>query len=195
MKRSLEEDRTEVSTTSEAAAIDTGAAPNEERVLPDAVRHAIDATEAASPARPAAPEGAFGNLGLAQVIDVRGEEIDVRMGSRTIVASKSATLHEAVLRTAMETGEPVLVERGEGGTVIVVGALRTKPTPGVDKTRDIRIEADRIEIHAKHELSLATSGLARIALRATGEIETYADRIVSRAEELHKIVGRMLRLN
>jgi hypothetical protein len=34
-----------------------------------------------------------------------------------------------------------------------------------------------------------------MAVRAVGEIETYAERIVSRAEGVHKIIGRMLRLN
>jgi len=172
-----------------------------EHAVPEGVRSILEASEGAPLASTAdapvgpAPAAAFGNLAMAQIIDVRGDAIDVRLGGRTVEAKRATILDEAVLATAMETGEPVLVERAPDGSVTVVGALRTRATPGVDKMKDITIEADRIALVGKKEVTLATSGVARIALRAAGEIETYADRIVSRAEELHKIVGRMLRLN
>lgn len=36
---------------------------------------------------------------------------------------------------------------------------------------------------------------AGLVVRALGEVETYADKIISRDEGVHKIVGRILRLN
>ena len=47
---------------------------------------------------------------------------------------------------------------------------------------------------AGQELSLSAQ-TAALVLRAAGEVETFAERIISRAEGVHKIIGRMLRLN
>ncbi len=151
--------------------------------------------EGSAPTAPVAPGSAFGNLGIAQVIDVRGGEVDIQIGGRIVTAHAAPLLHAAVLDTAMTTGEPVLVERGPEGAITVIGALRTRPAPGVDRMKEVTIEADHIHLRGRKEIVLSTAGVASIALRAAGEIETYADRIISRAEELHKIVGRMLRLN
>jgi hypothetical protein len=148
----------------------------------------------ATPAARASSE-AFGQLGLARLLDLRESEADVVVGAETVVARLSPVLDAAVLVTALERGEPVLVQRAPSGEVMVMGALRTQATPGVDAMEEVAIEADRIHLRGRKEVALSTSGVAQMALRAAGEIETYASRIVSRAEELHKIVGRMLRLN
>lgn len=133
-------------------------------------------------------------LGLARLASIDADgNIEVRVGDRIVPATRDPIVHLAVLRTAEERGEPVLVEQRDGAFV-VVGALRTQPTPGIDKMDHVLIEAETIELKAKEEV-LVTNGVAAIALRALGEVETYADRIVSRAETVHKIIGRMLRLN
>jgi hypothetical protein len=116
-------------------------------------------------------------------------------------------LEAAVAETASRTGEPVVVVEGPRGPV-VVGALRTRATPGVDRTDELtieakrfRVEADQVELHGgevaiegSRELRLRTK-TAYVILRAASEIESFADRIVTRAEGVHKLVGRMLRLN
>lgn len=169
------------------------AAPREETIS-DAVLDAVDRSRAK--ALVGAPPHAFGSLALAFVIDANDDEgVSIRVGGRSLMAKPSPTLHRSILETAMRTGEPVLVERNEDGSLVIVGGLRTQPTPGVDQTREIHLEADHVHIKGRKEIVLSTEGVASLALRAAGEIETYADRIVSRAEELHKIVGRMLRLN
>lgn len=137
----------------------------------------------------------FGQLALARLVDIDDDGAVISLGNATRKARLSPTLSAAVVRTALENGEPVLVERSADGSVVVMGALRTQATPGVDKMKEIELEADRIHIKGRQEVSLSTSGATQIALRAIGEIETYAGRIVSRAEEVHKIIGRMLRLN
>jgi hypothetical protein len=122
-----------------------------------------------------------------------------------------ATLHEAldveVAETALRTGEPMVVVDGASGPV-VVGALRTRATPGIDRTRDVTIDCETLNVdadaialrgrtvraEASEELALR-SRAAFVVLRAAGEIESFADRIVTRAEGVHKLVGRMLRLN
>lgn len=117
-----------------------------------------------------------------------------------VTAAMHPTLDLAVARTAARTGEPVVfVERGGGA--VIVGALRTRGTPGVDELDEVSIEARtislkgaRVEIDGSEELSLRSQA-AFVVLRAASEIESFADRIVTRAEGVHKLVGRMLRLN
>jgi hypothetical protein len=93
----------------------------------------------------------------------------------------------------------VLVEV-TGERAIIVGALRTQATPGIEqgerfdiKAGEVTIAATRVSIDGD-EVAL-NSKTARLVLRAAGEIESFAERIVSRASGVHKIVGRMLRLN
>lgn len=126
---------------------------------------------------------------------------------REIVARLAEGLDLAVAETALRHGEPlVIVEDADGPTV--VGALRTSATPGVDRAEEMSIEATRLRIVAdevgvtgrvvgvegSEELRLR-SRAAFVVLRAVGEIESFAERIVTRAEGVHKLVGRMLRLN
>ena len=143
----------------------------------------------------AATRDLFGQLALARLVAVDADGATIAIGAGTRKALLSPALSPDVVRTALARGEPVLVERTADGSVVVMGALRTQPTPGVDRMKEVEIEADRIHLKGREEVSLSTSGATQIALRAIGEIETYADRIVSRAEKVHKIIGRMLRLN
>jgi len=150
------------------------------------------AVSAALPIEAAPPRLTALGLGRIMSVDAEGKA-EITVAGRIVAASVDPTVHVAVLRTAEQRGEPVLIEE-RGGSYVIVGALRTQPTPGVDKMETITLEADRIELKATQEIAMS-SGVAAIALRAVGEVETYAERILSRAESVHKIVGRMLRLN
>ena len=130
---------------------------------------------------------------FAPVRAVTDAGVEIDLGVSVKQAQRGHGLHRAVLETACETGEPVLVSREPSGYV-VRGALRTQPTAGIDQIDELKIEARRIELSASEEVQVR-SGIAIIAVRAIGEVETYADRIVSRAEEVQKLVARMLRLN
>jgi hypothetical protein len=169
--------------------------------FPEAVRRVLEAASSedairarSTPGAAAETNDAFGSLGLAQIVDVRTAEVDVSIAGRIFTARAAEYVHRAVLDTAAATGEPVLIERALDGSLTVVGALSARPTPGIDAMDEITLEARRITLRARDELRLS-SGVASLVLRAAGEIESYAESIVSKAEELHKIVGRMLRLN
>jgi hypothetical protein len=174
-----------------------------EAELPEGVRSVLDGAESVARSVPASaqtaglPVASSAPLGLVigRVLAVREGDVDLLLGGDIVAARRFGALHASVLATAQRTGEPVIAQRNADGSYEVMGALRTQPTPGVDDMREIVLEADRVELRGRKEVALTTSGIAAIALRAAGEVETYADRIVSRAEELHKIVGRMLRLN
>lgn len=128
-----------------------------------------------------------------------GELLMVRSGDEVMPVRVDTAVHPGVIDGAIARGERVLVELDEDGPV-VVGALRTQPTPGIDRAERYQIEADSIALRGERvtvdgqEIALS-SETARLVLRAAGEIESFAERIISRASGVHKIVGRMLRLN
>lgn len=125
--------------------------------------------------------------------DSESDALTLRIGDEEIPARRDESLHKLVLAGAASRGERVLVEQ-HGNDLLVVGAVRTQPTPGIDHAPSFDIHADRIHIAAEEELALSAR-TASVVLRALGEVETLSDRIISRAEGVHKIIGRMLRLN
>ncbi len=145
---------------------------------------------------PTAPE--IRGLSTAHVVHVEVSadgEIDdlvVRVAGRECSAQVDG-VHPAVIQTAAARKERVLVEI-EDGEVMVLGALRTQPTPGIEVGENYVIEARNLSLKGGDQVSMS-SRAAGIAIRAAGEVETVADRIISRAEGVHKIIGRMLRLN
>jgi hypothetical protein len=163
----------------------------------EATEPAGDVIRLPVPARapfPPAAAMAVPTLVTARVQEVEGDRVRLAVGSKVVLATRDPALHPTVLASAAARGERVLAERADDGTWTVVGALRTQPTPGIDVADEYTIEAGRVTIRGKHEVSLVAEA-AGLAVRAAGEIESYAERIVSRAEGLHKIVGRILKLN
>ena len=133
-------------------------------------------------------------LFTAEIHEVHEDGVILGIGSSVAPAKLDPSVHRTVVEGARTRRERVLVEEAEDGTLLVIGALRTQPTPGVDVAESYSIKAKRISLEAGEELLLSAQ-TAAVVLRAIGEVETYAERILSRAEGVHKIVGRMLRLN
>ena len=146
---------------------------------------AIKAVPAPRPARPA--------LTTARVHEVREADVLLEFSGEVVPAKIDVSVSRVVLEGARERGERVVVEQ-DGDELVVIGALRAQPTPGVDAADEYTIKAKRLKLEAGQELSLCAQ-TAALVLRAAGEVETFAERIISRAEGVHKIIGRMLRLN
>lgn len=127
--------------------------------------------------------GATPTLSLARVSSVSTDHVHLRIGTRDVVATLDPSVHPTVIERAAERGERVLVEV-DGDRAVVVGALSTQPIPGIDRAERFDIEADVIQLRGNS-----------IVMRAAGELESFAERIVTRATGVHKLVGRMLRLN
>ncbi|MFT3764717.1 MAG: hypothetical protein QM820_04250 [Minicystis sp.] len=144
----------------------------------------------------AAPQAASALPGLAtgRIESIDGDVVHLVVAGERVAATRDPIVHLAVLTGARDRGERVLCERGADGAWVIIGALKVQPIPGIDVADSYTIEADRVTIRAGSEIAL-TSAAAGIVLRAVSEVETYAERIISRAEGVHKIVGRMLRLN
>lgn len=128
-----------------------------------------------------------------RVMALEGTTAVLRIGRDTIRAELDPSVHPSVVATAVARGERVVTQM-EGGVWVVLGVLRTSPTPGIERADEYTIEASRVRVRASDEVTLA-AGRASIAVRAYGAIETLAEQITSRASSVHKIVGRMLHLN
>ena len=116
----------------------------------------------------------------------------VRIGRAELPARLDPSVSPIVARTAVDRGETVVVVDREG--MVVVGALRTAPTPGVDRGEEYLIEARRIEVRGADRVSIV-AGAAQVLVNAIDRVEVIAGDITSRARRVHKLVGRMLHLN
>jgi hypothetical protein len=146
------------------------------------------------------PVAADARMIAGRAVQMDGARAVIELSSkRRINADIDESVHPSVIATAVARGERVLVEIANG-RALIVGALRTQPTPGIERAERYEIDATSVAIGAakvsiEGEEVVLSSHTARIVLRAASEIESFAERIVSRAEGVHKIVGRMLRLN
>jgi type IV secretory pathway VirJ component len=134
-------------------------------------------------------------LATARVNEVKEDGVTVVIGRQVIAALRDESVHPLVLKTAARNGERVLVERGEDGVWTVIGALRTQPTPGIELAEEYTIEAERVKVKAHGEVTLVAAATSVVLRGDEGEIESHAPRIVSRADGLHAITGRTLKLN
>jgi hypothetical protein len=144
--------------------------------------------------RPVPAPGRRLGLTTALVHEIGPAGVVLAFGGSLAQATLDSSVHPSVIEGARDRRERVLVEEDDDGGFIVLGALRTQPTPGIDAAEAYSIKARRISLEADEEVSLSAQ-TAAVVVRAVGEVETYAERILSRAEGLHKIIGRMLRLN
>lgn len=133
------------------------------------------------------------SLALARLVALEGRRAVVATHRGTQTATIDPCVHPELLASALQRGERVLLET-TGEAAVVVGALRTQPSLGFDRVEEISLEAERVTLRGRRAVALVSEA-ASITLRAEGEVETVAPQIHTRAEGLHRIVGRMLKLN
>lgn len=141
-----------------------------------------------------APSVVSGLLALQIVsVDVEARRAELRLGSAVVGARLDDALHPGVVETAIARGERLIAQR-EGDEWVVLGALRTAPTPGVDKGDDYVIEARRISLRGDHEVAVV-AGASSVVLRALGHLELLSRNITARAEGVQKLFAKIIQLN
>ena len=128
-----------------------------------------------------------------EAFDEAARIVTLVVGRDVVEAALDPALDPRVVKTALARGERLIAQH-DGQGWVALGALRTAPTPGVDEGDEFTIKARRVDIVAEHELSVR-AGAASLVLRAYGYVETVAEDITTRAVGVHKIIGRMIRLN
>src|SRR5688572_24408003 len=128
-------------TTSAEILVPVSAPPAEESRLADVV-----------PLRAPAPMPALVALHVTGFDEETGRAT-LRLGSGTVEARLDPAVDPIVVRTAVDRGER-LIAQAEADGHVVLGALRTAPTPGIDAGDEYVIEARRIAVRGTHEVSL-----------------------------------------
>lgn len=145
-------------------------------------------------ARPAAPAQVLGLQAVTvETCDPVTRTATVRVAGRSLRAILDDAVDPVVVQGASARGERVIAQV-EDGEWVIIGALRTRPTPGIDRGDEYTIEARRVRVVADHEFAVV-SGAASLVVRAVGLVETLAENITSRAAGVHKIIGRFINLN
>src|SRR5262245_30947211 len=99
-------------------------------------------------------------LFTAQIHEITSDGPVLAIGTSTANAKLDASVHPTVIAGAHARRERVLVEEGTDGALVIVGALRTQPTPGIDEGETYTIKAQQIALEAGKELSLTTQTAA-----------------------------------
>jgi hypothetical protein len=130
-------------------------------------------------------------LGLARLIAREGEAWRVSVGGVERVAERDPSVDEALLDECLARGARVVVE--EGAAVVIVGALATSRSLSVDARGDVRAAVGVFEVTARESVTLRTD---RAFVQVKGpDVETFGRTVVTRARELAKVLGRMVKIN
>lgn len=130
-------------------------------------------------------------LGRAVRAEPRGWRLS--FGGEEVVASVDPCVATALLEEAARSGARVVVERTESGGHTVVGLLTTERAVTIDRAGDVQAQVRRWKVVASDEVLMQAPG-SFLQLKLS-EAELYANRVVCRARELTRLLGRMIKLN
>jgi|GEM_PF-5239206 len=127
---------------------------------------------------------------LAKIIDRQEDGCRVRIGGAERTVAIDPAVDPALLDEATVSGAWAVVALGLAPCV--VGLLCTRRSVAIDRDGNVDAEVKQFRVSAEETL-IKTSG-AFLQLKEQ-EIELYGQRIVSRARELLRLLGRMIKLN
>jgi hypothetical protein len=133
---------------------------------------------------PALPAG----LGLARVVAREGDGFRVRSGKVEVVVPCDPCVDPALVEEAIASGGRVVLEEG-----VIVGTLATSRSLRIDRQGAVDAEVSRFAVRAQ-ESALLKSQKAFLELKGSN-IELYGHQVLTRARELARILGRMIKLN
>ena len=153
----------------------------------------IDTSIEAPRVDPSAGGAREGELRALRLRSLGDDTAVLSLGTRQVQAAIDESVDRAVLEGALSRGERVIAVQ-EGGTWTLLGVPRTRATPGLEAGDDYTIEANRVKVVANHSF-LVRSGPTSFSMRAQGFVETLAKDISTRATAVHKLIGRLVRIN
>jgi hypothetical protein len=136
---------------------------------------------------------AGGGITLARVMGQVPGGFRLRVGAVERLATLDPTVDPALVDEARVTGARVVVDTSEPPAVVIVGLLTTARPVTLDRNGDLAVRARRIVFDATERALLRLPG-AFFEVKP-GEIELYANRVVTRARELAKTLAAMIKLN
>jgi hypothetical protein len=130
-------------------------------------------------------------LRLARVLGRLGDRFSVELEGVPTAVSCDASVDPALVEEALSTGARVVVEVAE--VALIVGALVTARPVCVRRDGTLRVTVRRFEVAAE-EGALLRSREAFLRVRE-GEVEVFGRRVLTRARELVRLLGRAIQLN
>lgn len=142
-----------------------------------------------------APEAEGGGpaLALARITGRVPDGWRVRVGGVERAATLDPTVDPALVEEARASGARVVLDLSEPPAAVIVGTLTTARPVTLDRNGDLAVRARRIVLDAAERGLLRLPG-AFVEVKS-GEIELYANRVVTRARELAKTLAAMIKLN
>jgi len=128
---------------------------------------------------------------LGRVTGREGALWRVAVGARERLLPLDPSVDPALVEQAWRTGARVVVDAA--GEPCVAGVLLVQRALTVTREGDVEARVRRFRVRAEDEAVLAT---ARSFVRVVGdEAEIYGQRVIARAREVAKILGRLIALN
>jgi hypothetical protein len=143
---------------------------------------------AAAQTSTAAPRG---GVALGRLVAREGEGWRVAVGRGTVLAARDPSVDDALLADCAARGARVVLDLD--GPAAIVGALATARPLTVDAQGDVRAKVRVFEVAAEEEATLRTDR-AFVQVRGA-DVETFGRNVITRARELAKLLGRMVKIN
>ncbi|HEX8699679.1 MAG TPA: hypothetical protein VF815_12625 [Myxococcaceae bacterium] len=138
-----------------------------------------------------APVPSLPPMSLGRLVAREGAEWRVRIGTVEHVLPVDASVDPALLEEALSTGARVVVDAVEAP--VIAGLLATQRAVPVDREGRVNASVRSFTVTAQEKALLRVPG-AFLQVTAA-EVELYADRVLTRAREMAKILSTLIKLN
>lgn len=130
-------------------------------------------------------------LVLATVVAREGDSWRVRAGGAEALASVDASVDGALLEAARASGARVVLELGEAP--LIVGTLQTARALTVGRDGDVDVAARAFTVTATEKVVMRVPGA--FVMVSSGEVEVFANRVLTRAREVARTLAAMIKFN
>lgn len=131
------------------------------------------------------------SLVLASVVAREGDRWRVRAGGAEALAALDASVDEALIEAARVAGARVVLELGEAP--LIVGALQTARAVTVGRDGDVAVDARAFTVTATEKVVMRAPGA--FVMVSAGEVEVFANRVLTRAREVARTLAAMIKFN
>lgn len=138
-----------------------------------------------------APTAALPPMSLGRLVAPEGQGWRVRIGAAEYVLPVDDSVDPALLEEARASGARVVVEASEAP--VIVGLLATRKALQVERDGAVNARVRSFSVTAEEKALLRAPG-AFLQVTA-GEVELYADRVLTRARQMAKILATLIKLN
>ncbi|AKF86414.1 hypothetical protein MFUL124B02_26410 [Myxococcus fulvus 124B02] len=139
-----------------------------------------------------APAAALPPMSLGRLVAREGAGWRVRIGAAEHLLQVDPAVDPALLEEALASGARVIVD-GSDEAPLIAGLLTTQRALHLDRQGAVNARVRSFSVTAEEKALLRVPG-AFLQVTAT-EVELYADRVITRAREVAKVLATLIKLN